>query len=277
MMKPKSRVGIKPFRQFNGNNRLASLQLNILRWLIHALANFEHHRKSTFVDEVFRLAAFTEEEKTFATIVINETVFRQLRIVNMNFQAFVSESRQQMLNFALSLNNQKAYALYRCFSQKARMPCGIFRFVDLLPKQWLTLLKQSFLSSVLARRLVFDKYRQFCSTKFSRDAELSILSRRRSFDCESSVKPNPFSAKVVGCILPLEFADNGSLKMVRRYYNQTDPRSRSAEHPFLPFRFKCEPDNTVNVYFTANSEILVLSIPFMQEMFSVEHKTNGFI
>ena len=266
-MNPKSRVGIKSFRAFSVNSRFEPLHINIRRWLLHALANFEHHRKSTFVNEIFRLAAFTEEERIIATNIINAAVSRQLSIVNINFRAFVSESRQQMLNFAASLNNQKAYALCRSFSQKVRMPCGIFRLVDLLPKQRQTLLKQSFLSSVLARRLVFDKYQKFCSTRFSRNAELSILSRRRSFDCESSVEANPFSTKVVGCILPLEFADNGSLKMVGRYYDQTDPRCRSAKHPFLPFSFKCEPDNTVNVYFTENSsEILVLSIPFMQQI-----------
>jgi len=133
----------------------------------------------------------------------------------------------------------------------------------LIPKQRLIMLKQSTLSSLLARRLCFVNLQR----KFSRNAELSILRRRNSFELSSPIIPNPTATKVVGCILPLQFTAQGSLTNSSRWNNQPDYRFRSADHPFLPFRFKCEPDNTVNVYFTANGcEILVLSVPFMQQI-----------
>jgi hypothetical protein len=261
----KQRVGIQPFSRYR-DNYYQPVQLKIERWLIHALANFEHHRKSTFFDEILRLAAFSEDEKTIATSMITSAVQRQLLIVNMNFCAFVSDCRQQMLDFALSLNKQKAYALWRSFSQP-RMPCGPFLLVDLESKQRRLTLVQSSLRSFLAHRLVFDQNHKVYSNKIPCKAVLSIFSRRKPFKKQEYVKHNPFSIKVVGCILPLAFEDNGSLKLVRSYYDKTDHRCRSADHPSLPFRFKCEPDNTVNVYLITNDgEILVLSIPFMQQI-----------
>ena len=269
---PPKRVGIKPFQEFR-ENRSNRLETNILRWLIHALANFEHSRNRIFFNEILRLAAFTEVELRIVSHMMGGAVSRQLQIVNINFCAFVSLSRQEMLNFALSLNNKKANAFYNSFSDRASMPCGKFRFVDLLPKQRLTLFQQSHLLSFLARRLCFGKSRKKLSctklscAKLSWKAERSILQRRESFDCISFVKLNPMANKVLGCILPLEFTDNGSLTLFRRCYDQTDNRCRSANHPFLPFRLKWHTENTVNVYFTANGcEILVLSIPFMQQI-----------
>jgi len=77
---PKSRVGIQPFAKFMGTYYWGPLHEIVVEWLIHTLANFEHHRKSTFVNEIFRLAGFTEEQKQIATSRISEAVFTPFEI-----------------------------------------------------------------------------------------------------------------------------------------------------------------------------------------------------
>jgi hypothetical protein len=261
--------GIKSFRKFREQGRhLNTLRTSIQRWLIHTLANFEHHRNGNYIDEVFRLAEFTEEEKRIAQEMLGSMVERQLALVNHDFYAFLSFSRHKMLIYALSLNLQKANALYHSFSRRVSEPCGIFRYADLQTKQRQILLKRSHLSWLLALRLCFDSSRRRLSSK----AIASVLSRRSldvhpAFDYQSIEPREPISSKIVGRILPLELPGNGLLRSFRRYHDSTDSQCNFVNHPSLPFRFKCAPDNTVTVYFTTGvSEISVLEVPFMQSL-----------